>query len=106
MVSDLLSADHWCEVASLRDDVQLLVEVEELVAESGEHVDAPDEGARHRRIEDVRVFGEIDAQRLRTSRRCQGDGNCHEPLMSHLPIEKRPAAAQVSPTSADGEALA
>ena len=51
----------------LRDDVQLLVDVEELVAERREH-DAPDEGPRERRIEHVRILGEADAQRLRLRR--------------------------------------
>ena len=48
----------------LRHDVQLLVDVEQLVAQRGEH-DAADEGARQRRIEHVGVFGQADAQRLR-----------------------------------------
>ena len=47
----------------LGNDVQLLVEVEELVAQAGED-DAPDEGARARRVEDVGVLGEADAQGL------------------------------------------
>ena len=46
----------------LRHDVELLVDVEQLVAERGEH-DAADIGARERRIENVRILGEADAQR-------------------------------------------
>ena len=48
----------------LRHDVQLLVDVEQLVAQPGEH-DAPYERARHGRVEDVGILGEPDAQRLR-----------------------------------------
>jgi hypothetical protein len=54
----------------LRHDRELLVEVEQLVAQAREH-DAPDERARHRRIEDVRVFRETDAKGLRI-----GNRNC------------------------------
>ena len=46
----------------LRHDVELLVDVEQLVAEGGEH-DAADIGARQRGIENVGVLGEADAQR-------------------------------------------
>ena len=46
----------------LRHDVELLVDVEQLVAERGEH-DAADIGACQRRIENVGVFGQPDAQR-------------------------------------------
>ena len=46
----------------LRHDVELLVDVEQLVAERGEH-DAADIGARERRIENVGVLGKADAQR-------------------------------------------
>jgi hypothetical protein len=35
----------------------------QLVAQAGEH-DAADEGARHGRVEDVRVLGQADTQRL------------------------------------------
>ncbi len=48
----------------LRHDVELLVDVDQLVAQGREH-DAPDERARKRGIEDVRVLGEAEAQRLR-----------------------------------------
>ena len=61
----------------LRHDLQLLVDVEQLVAERRED-DAADEGARQRRIEDVGVLGQADAQglRLRCERRQaeRGDG--------------------------------
>ena len=46
----------------LRHDVQLLVDVEQLVAERGED-DAADIGARQRRIEHVGILGQADAQR-------------------------------------------
>ena len=45
----------------LRHDVQLLVDVEQLVAERGED-DAADIGARQRRVEHVGILGEADAQ--------------------------------------------
>ncbi len=46
----------------LRYDVELFIDVEQLVAECREH-DAPDIGARHRRIENVGVLGKADPQR-------------------------------------------
>ncbi len=46
----------------LRHDVELVVDVEELVADRREH-DAADVGARQRRVEDVGVLGQADAQR-------------------------------------------
>ena len=46
----------------LRHDVDFLVDVEQLVAERGED-DAPDIGARQRRIENVRILGESDPER-------------------------------------------
>jgi hypothetical protein len=45
----------------LRHDVELLVDVEQLVAQRGED-DAADVGARERRVEHVGVLGEADAQ--------------------------------------------
>jgi hypothetical protein len=48
----------------LRHDRQLLVEIEQLVAQPREH-DPADERARHRRIEDVGILRKTDAQRLR-----------------------------------------
>ena len=48
----------------LRNDLELLVDVEELVAKRGEH-DPADEGAGERRVEDVRILGEPEAQGLR-----------------------------------------
>ena len=45
----------------LRHEVEVLVDVEELVAERGED-DASDIGARERRIEHVRILGKADAQ--------------------------------------------
>ena len=55
----------------LRHDVELLVDVEELVAERREH-DAADIGARERRIEHVRILGEADAQRRLRARGADG----------------------------------
>ena len=46
----------------LGHDVELLVDLEELVAERGEH-DAADVGARERRIEHIRILGQSNAQR-------------------------------------------
>ena len=46
----------------LRHDVELFVDVEQLVAERCEH-DAADIGARHGRVEDIRILGEPDPQR-------------------------------------------
>ena len=51
----------------LRHDIELLVDVEQLVANRGEH-DAPDIGAGERGIEHIRVFGEPDAQRCLSRR--------------------------------------
>src|SRR5262249_38398040 len=48
----------------LRDDLQVLVDVHELVAQARED-DASHERARERGVEHVRVLGEPDAQRLR-----------------------------------------
>ena len=48
----------------LRDDVELVVDVEQLVAERREH-DPPDEGPRQRRVEHIGIFGESETQRLR-----------------------------------------
>ena len=45
----------------LRHDVELFVDVEQLVADGGEH-DAADIGARQRGIEHIGVLGEADAQ--------------------------------------------
>ena len=66
----------------LRHDLQLLVDVEQLVAQRRED-DAADEGARQRRVEHVGILGEADAQGLRlrrerrrrpSSKRRRGDG--------------------------------
>ena len=46
----------------LRHDIELFVDVEQLVAERCEH-DAAHIGARHGRIEDIRILGEPDAKR-------------------------------------------
>src|SRR6185312_17359050 len=46
----------------LRHDVEVLVDIEQLVAEGSEH-DAPDIGPRERRIEDVGIFGKPDTER-------------------------------------------
>ena len=43
-------------------DVELLVDIEQLVAERCEH-DAADVGARHGRVEDIGVLGKPNAQR-------------------------------------------
>jgi hypothetical protein len=48
----------------LRHDGELLVDVDQLVAQCGEH-DAADEGARQRGVEHVGVLGQADAQGLR-----------------------------------------
>jgi hypothetical protein len=53
----------------LRHHVELLVDVDQLVAQAGEH-DAADEGARQRRVEHIGVLGEADAQRLCVDRTC------------------------------------
>ena len=55
----------------LRHDVQLLVDVEQLVAQPGEH-DAPDIGGGQGRIEHIEVLPQRDPQRLR-ERRHRGD---------------------------------
>jgi hypothetical protein len=46
----------------LRHDLELFVDIEQLVAECGEH-DTADIGARQRRIENVRILGKADAER-------------------------------------------
>jgi hypothetical protein len=46
----------------LRHDLQVLVNVEQLVADRREH-DAPHIGARERRVEHVRILGQPDPQR-------------------------------------------
>ena len=45
----------------LRHNIELFVDVEQLVAERCEY-DASDIGAGHRRVENIRVLGETDAQ--------------------------------------------
>ena len=65
----------------LRHDVELLVDVEQLVAQRCEH-DAADEGARERRVEHVGVFGEADTQRLR--RRGQRHGCQQQPAATGI----------------------
>ena len=71
----------------LGHEVELLVDVEQLVADRRED-DAADVGARERRVEDVRVFGEADAERgLRKrgqgeQRACGGD----DELRSHADL--------------------
>ncbi len=57
----------------LRHDVELVVDIEQLVAERGED-DAADIGARESRIEHVRILGKADAQvGLCSSRADRGD---------------------------------
>jgi hypothetical protein len=52
----------------LRNDIELFVDVEQLVAERGKN-DTPDISARQRRIEDIGVLRKPDAKRsLRTSK--------------------------------------
>ena len=69
----------------LRHDVELLVDVEQLVADGGEH-DATHVGARERGVEHVRVLGKPDAQR-RLGQRRAGDrekrGKRREPQDLH-----------------------
>src|SRR5207253_8398088 len=62
MVTSLPSADVSWLNASLRHDVELFVDVEQLVAERCEH-DAADIGAGHGRIEDIGILGKPDPQR-------------------------------------------
>ena len=61
MVTVLPSSEVSWRERELRDDLELLVDVEQLVADRREH-DAPHIGARERRIEHVRVLGKPDAQ--------------------------------------------
>ena len=70
MVTVLPSAEVSWPVRELRHDVQLLVDVEQLVADRGED-DAPDIGARQRRIEHVGILGEPDAQMALGRWRCR-----------------------------------
>ena len=58
----------------LRHDVQLLVDVEQLVAQSGEH-DAPDVGRGQRGIEHVEILPQRNPQRLRERRQSGGGHN-------------------------------
>ena len=57
----------------LRHDVQLLVDVEQLVAQPGEH-DAADIGGGQCRVHHVQVLPQRDAQGLRE---CRDDGDQH-----------------------------
>ena len=62
----------------LRHDVELLVDVEQLVAEGREH-DAADIGAADAGIEDVRILGNADAKRglgLGLGRACERRQQC------------------------------
>ena len=61
IVSVLPSAEVSCDERELRHDLQLLVDVEQLVAQRRED-DAADEGARQRRVEHVGILGQADAQ--------------------------------------------
>src|SRR4029453_15210779 len=58
----------------LRNDVELLIDVEELVAQRSEY-DAADERAREGGIKDIGILGKAEAQRLREGRvhRQRGD---------------------------------
>ena len=58
----------------LRHDVQLLVDVEQLVAQTSEH-DAPDIGGGKRGIEHVEILPQRNPQRLRERRHCGGGHN-------------------------------
>ena len=62
MVTVLPSLGDLVRERELRHHAELLVDVEQLVADRRED-DAAHIGARERRVEDVRVFGEPDAQR-------------------------------------------
>ena len=66
MVTVLPSSEVSWRERELRDDLELLVDVEQLVADRREH-DAAHIGAGERRIEHVRVLGEPDPQ-VRTAR--------------------------------------
>ena len=68
----------------LRHDVELLVDIEQLVAEGREH-DASDIGAPQRRIEHVGIFGKADAQASSGLARSL-------PATSQEPLQSRPAA--------------
>ncbi|MGY4496699.1 hypothetical protein ACVWYH_000626 [Bradyrhizobium sp. GM24.11] len=78
----------------LGHDVELLVDVEQLVAERGKH-DAADIGARHRGIEDIGVLGETDAQRgLRvggSKRQQERSRGCGEAKHLHRTVPIAPA---------------
>ncbi len=54
----------------MRHDIEFFVDVDQLVAQRREH-DPADKGAGQRRIEDVGIFGEAEAQGLR-----RGPGRC------------------------------
>src|SRR6185503_20203676 len=86
----------------LRNDVQLLVDVEQLVAERREY-DAADERARKRGIEHIGIFGKTDAQRLRVrgeresgaEKECKcgaGGKNSHVQLLQVLVAARRRVA--------------
>ena len=71
----------------LRDDVELLVDVEQLVAQRRED-DAADEGARQRGVERIGILGEADAQRLglRGQRRASEQEGQQGPQESSLQV--------------------
>ena len=87
MVTSLPSAEVSCDSAELRHDVELLVDVEQLVAERGEH-DAADIGARERRIENIGILGKADAER--------GLGLNRQPRATATPPPKQPPNAGFS----------
>ena len=73
----------------LRHEVELLVDVEELVADRGKH-DPTDIGSRHGRVEQVGIFGQADTQgALRGGRRDAGaaQGQCEKGGLQELGFE-------------------
>ncbi len=61
IVISLPSAEVSCRQRQLRHDVELLVDIEQLVAKRRKH-DTPDISAPERGVEHVRIFGKADAQ--------------------------------------------
>ena len=89
----------------LRDDGQLFVDIEQLVAQRGEN-DAADEASRQGRIEHIGIFGETDTQRLRmrcyrkkNQRHADGEPhqNSHEcfPRKTHADVAAAPCKISI-----------
>ena len=91
IVRALPSGDHVSAWRELRDDREFFVDVERL-SHSAREYDAADERARESRVQDIRVLGESEAQRLRVNRNTRDD--CRQARPPRIGPPKRFALPQ------------